>query len=131
MAAKDTYTVIYERDEDGWWVASVEKVPGCLTQGKSIKQASNRIVEALGLFLDAKKLAKAKLVHKLKLTPEVQAALDEMKAAKQRAVEEESRVRETAQKIARLLTKKFHLSVRDAGELLNLSHQRVHQLVEG
>ena len=54
-----------------------------------------------------------------------------MKAAKQRAADEESRARDTAQKVARLLTTKFHLSVRDAGELLKLSHQRVHQLVEG
>lgn len=47
-----TYTVDYERDEDGWWVASVREVPGCHTQGHSHPEARARIREALGLFVD-------------------------------------------------------------------------------
>src|SRR6266849_4907722 len=46
-----TYTVIYERDEDGWWVASVKEVRGCHTQGRSIQQAEARIRDALSLFV--------------------------------------------------------------------------------
>lgn len=41
------YTVRYERDEEGWWVARVLEVDGCITQGKSIEQARERIREAL------------------------------------------------------------------------------------
>ena len=47
-----TYTVIYERDEDGWWVAEVPEVPGCHTQGCTIEQARERILDALSLYAD-------------------------------------------------------------------------------
>ena len=45
-----TYAVIYERDEDGWWVADVPGVPGCHTQGRTIEQARERILDALTLY---------------------------------------------------------------------------------
>jgi len=45
------YTVRYERDETGWWVASIPSVKGCHTQATSIQQARKRIREALGLFI--------------------------------------------------------------------------------
>jgi predicted RNase H-like HicB family nuclease len=44
--------VAYERDESGWWVASVRGVRGCHTQGRTVDEARRRIVEALGLFVD-------------------------------------------------------------------------------
>jgi predicted RNase H-like HicB family nuclease len=47
-----TYTVIYERDEDGWWVADVPEVAGCHTQGSTIEQARERILDALSLYDD-------------------------------------------------------------------------------
>ena len=47
-----TYRVIYERDEDGWWVAEVAEVPGCHTQGSTIEQARLRILDALSLYSD-------------------------------------------------------------------------------
>src|ERR1700716_316638 len=31
-----TYRVAYERDESGWWVASVRGVRGCHTQGRTV-----------------------------------------------------------------------------------------------
>jgi predicted RNase H-like HicB family nuclease len=51
-AAMKTYTVIYERDEEGWWVAEVPEVPGCYTQGRTIEQARERILDALSLYVD-------------------------------------------------------------------------------
>jgi predicted RNase H-like HicB family nuclease len=42
----------YERDEAGWWVASVRKVRGCHTQGRTVDEARRRIREALELFVD-------------------------------------------------------------------------------
>lgn len=47
-----TYTVIYERDEDGWWVAEAPEAPGCHTQGRTIEQARERILDALSLYAD-------------------------------------------------------------------------------
>ena len=48
-AMASTYQVELERDERGWWAASVPAVPGAHTQGRSIAQAMNRIREALSL----------------------------------------------------------------------------------
>src|SRR5207249_12229490 len=51
-----TYRVAYERDESGWWVASVRGVRGCHTQGRTVDEARRRIVEAMELFVaDARK----------------------------------------------------------------------------
>lgn len=53
MAAQmKTYTVVYERDEEDWWVAEVPEVPGCHTQGRTIEQARDRILDALSLYAD-------------------------------------------------------------------------------
>lgn len=42
----------FERDEDGWWVATVADVPGCRAQGKTVEEARERLREALALFVD-------------------------------------------------------------------------------
>jgi len=44
------YSVDYELDQSGWWVASVHEIAGCHTQGRTIEQARERIREALLLF---------------------------------------------------------------------------------
>jgi predicted RNase H-like HicB family nuclease len=47
-----SYHVTYERDESGWWVASVRGLRGCHTQGRTVDEARRRIVEAMELFVD-------------------------------------------------------------------------------
>src|SRR5712691_381184 len=46
-----TYRIAYERDESGWWVASVRGVRGCHTQGRTVDEARRRTVEAMELFV--------------------------------------------------------------------------------
>lgn len=46
------YGVHYEPAGDGWWLARVPAVDGCLTQGASVAQARERVREALSLFVD-------------------------------------------------------------------------------
>ena len=41
------YTVTYERDEDGYVVASVPALPGCHSQGASVEEAGRNIREAM------------------------------------------------------------------------------------
>jgi predicted RNase H-like HicB family nuclease len=45
------YTVRFERDEGGQWIATVPRVRGCHTHGRSLDEARKRIREALGLFV--------------------------------------------------------------------------------
>lgn len=46
------FNVIFEQDEDGYFVASVPSIPGCYTQGKTLAEAKKRISEVIKLCLD-------------------------------------------------------------------------------
>src|ERR1044072_1643471 len=119
------YTVQYERDEDGVWVASVREVKGCHTQGRSIAQARTRIREALALFV--KDAAKAELVDDIKMAGELRRQLVELAKAREAATREQ----EKAAALTRHLAKKLaaDMSRRDVGEVLGLTGQRVQQFL--
>ena len=51
---KREFTVIIERDEEGYFVAEVPELPGCHTQAKSLDALMNRVKEAIGLCLEEK-----------------------------------------------------------------------------
>jgi predicted RNase H-like HicB family nuclease len=44
--------VVIERDEEGYYVASVPQIPGCHTQAKSLDEVTKRIREAVELCLE-------------------------------------------------------------------------------
>lgn len=46
------YTVLIERDEDGWLVSEVVELPGCHTQAKSMDQLLERTKEAIKAYLE-------------------------------------------------------------------------------
>jgi predicted RNase H-like HicB family nuclease len=46
------FNVIIEKDEDGYFVASVPNLRGCHTQAKSLDQLMERIKEAIELCLE-------------------------------------------------------------------------------
>ena len=46
------FKVIIEKDEDGYFVASVPSIPGCHTQAKSMSQLMERVKDAIGLCLE-------------------------------------------------------------------------------
>lgn len=46
------FDVVIERDAEGYFVASVPALPGCHTQARSLDEVSERIKEAIGLYLD-------------------------------------------------------------------------------
>jgi predicted RNase H-like HicB family nuclease len=46
------FTVIVERDSEGYYVASVPSLPGCHTQAKSLDELMIRIREAIDANLD-------------------------------------------------------------------------------
>jgi predicted RNase H-like HicB family nuclease len=126
MAQAMTYRVIYRRDESGWWVATVPAVRGCHTQGRTIRQARERIREALALFVTGAE--RAELGEEIRLPARVRSLLERQRAARERAEAEQDRAQAATREAVRRLTRDVGLSVRDAGELLGLSHQRVQQL---
>jgi predicted RNase H-like HicB family nuclease len=46
------FSVIIERDEEGWFVATVPGLRGCHTQAKSLDQLVERVKEAIELCLE-------------------------------------------------------------------------------
>ena len=54
-AAKRQFSVVVERDSEGYYVASVPEIPGCHTQARSLDQLQKRIREAISLCLEVEK----------------------------------------------------------------------------
>lgn len=52
---KAKFNVLVERDEDGYYVASVPSLPGCHTQAKSLDDLIERAKEAIELYLEVEK----------------------------------------------------------------------------
>ncbi len=126
---KKTYTVVYERDEDGWWIVEVKEIQGCRSDGRTILEARRRIRQALELFdVDPEAV---KLVDDIRLPALVRRALALAKEARERAESAQEEASSTATAAVKALTKDVGLSVRDAGDLIGLSYQRVHQLAHG
>lgn len=47
------YTILIEKDEDGWLVSEVVELPGCHTQGRTMDQLLERTREAIRAYLEA------------------------------------------------------------------------------
>ena len=121
------YHVVYERDESGWWVASVRELRGCHTQGRTVDEARRRIREAMELFVvDA---LSARVVDEVKLPAAATKAIRAYATLRKRAAAEDRRASAAARRAVRLLQSgKLKMSARDAARVLGISHQRVHQL---
>ncbi len=127
--AVKTYRVAYERDELGWWVASVRGVRGCNTQGRTVGEARRRIVEALELFVDSARTAT--IVDDVKLPTGAARAVRAYATLRKKAEREDRRAGLAARRAVRMLRGgRLKMSARDAARLLGLSHQRVHQLTQ-
>lgn len=48
----ERFTAVFQRDGD-WWIGFVEELPGANTQGKTLDEARENLVEAIHLVLDA------------------------------------------------------------------------------
>ena len=120
------HIVRYRRDSTGTWLVTVPSVPGCHTYGRTLEQARARIVEALSLFLDDG--VRVELVDRVSLPTEARVILQRVKRTRTRAAVEQQKASEATTTAVRYLTRTLGLSTRDAGKLLELSHQRVQQL---
>jgi predicted RNase H-like HicB family nuclease len=52
VKSKRKFTVVIERDEDGFYVATVPALPGCHTQARSLDTLMKRVREVVALCLE-------------------------------------------------------------------------------
>ena len=103
-------------------------IPDKLAAAKKINEFLQAVVPhlAAGFDVDPKKV---RMVRRFELPKEALKAVERTAEARKRAeaeqVHAQSVVREAARRLAKL-----GVSLRDAGELLGLSHQRVQQLLQ-
>jgi predicted RNase H-like HicB family nuclease len=55
MKTKRTFTVVIERDEEGYLVATVPSLRGCHTQAKSLDTLMKRVHEVIALCIEKDK----------------------------------------------------------------------------
>ncbi len=126
MVAEMTYRAVYEREPDGRWTVAIPKVKGCHTYGRTIEQARDRIREALGLFVD--NAGTAEIEDDVRMPAAVKGAVRNARQMRQKLETARVQVSAAEQRAVRYLRKNMKLGHRDAGSILGLSHQRVHQL---
>ena len=127
MTSTKTYTAIYDRDaDDNAWNVCIKGLAGCQTYGRSIRQAQSRIREALALWLDTDS---AQLRVRDQFPPALASVADDVVRARSAAERAGAKAQQQTVEAVKSLTD-LGLSRRDAAELLGLSHQRVHQLLE-
>ena len=49
------YTAVIEKTENGWYVAQCEQMPEALTQGRTIEEAEENLIDAIQLLLEDEK----------------------------------------------------------------------------
>lgn len=53
MKKEYSYSVFYEADPEGGFVAIVPALPGCHTQGETLEEAEKNIQEAIAVYLES------------------------------------------------------------------------------
>jgi len=122
------YAAVVERDpESGWWLGTIEPthsdLRGMTTQAKTLPTLRRRVREMLGLEAADADEAEIEFRYSGKA---IRFALSAREKAKKAA--QVHRSAQEAQRAAARALVKAGIGVRDASELLGVSHQRVQQL---
>ena len=125
---RKTYTARCQRSGD-WWAISVPELRGVHTQARRLEKAEAMVRDAIAVFLDVPSDS-----FDVRIEPVLPREL-QGKVGRGRKVRGEAEVlpREAAiasAEVAADLVQTAHLTVRDAGRVLGLSHQRITQLLK-
>lgn len=121
-----TYTVTAER-AGAWWAITVDELPGVFSQARRLDRVEAMAREAIGLLLNVP-YDSFDLIVCEKLTLDVQQAVTEVFEARAKAIAGQQVASERSRVAVRTLAD-LGLAQRDIGRLLDLSHQRVAQLL--
>ena len=126
MTRPRNYVAVYERDpESVAWLVHINGIPGCLTYGRTLRQAEIRIREALAVWLDRDPDG---LEISSEWPPELEEVATKVSQARRNAAASAQAAGATMAKAAKKLDR-MGLSRRDTADVLGISHQRVQQLL--
>lgn len=125
-AMRQTYTVRVRPDE-GWWAIRVDELPGVFSQAKRLERVESMARDAIAELLEVPPDS-FDLIVRERLTPEAERLLGEARAARAEASERQQVASEAVRRAVRSLAR-LGLPQRDIGRLLDISHQRVGQLM--
>ncbi len=125
---RKTYTARCQRSGD-WWAISVPEVRGVHTQARRLEKAEAMVRDAIALFLDVPSDS-----FDVRIEPVLPRDL-QGKVGRARKVRGEAEILQheaaiASAEVAADLVQTAHLTVRDAGRVLGLSHQRITQLLK-
>ncbi len=124
---KSRYTVSAERHGD-WWAITIDELRGVFSQARRLTQVESMARDAISLFLEVP-ADSFDLSVREKLTPDAERVVAAAKTARAAAIAHQEVASERSRAAARTLAEQG-LPQRDIGRLLDLSHQRVAQLLE-
>jgi predicted RNase H-like HicB family nuclease len=127
VKTKKTYSAKAVRS-GGWWAITIPQLKGVHSQARRLDQAADMAREAVALFLDVPPDSFEVEVVPV-LPPEVQADVDRARSVRGQAEELQREAATATARAARKLVKGARLTVREAGQILGVSHQRVAQLL--
>jgi predicted RNase H-like HicB family nuclease len=122
-----TYSAKAVRSGD-WWAITIAELKGVHSQARRLDQAEAMAREAIGLFLDVPMNSFDVTVIPV-LPAAVQADVDKARAVRGEAEERQREATKANVRAARELVKGTKLTVREAGQILGVSHQRIAQLL--
>jgi predicted RNase H-like HicB family nuclease len=125
---RKTYTARCERAGD-WWAISVPELRGVHTQARRLQGVEATVRDAIALFLNVRPDS-----FEVRIEPVLPREL-QRKVGRVRKVRDEAEVLQrqatiVSAEVAADLVHRAHLTVRDAGRVLGVSHQRVAQLLK-
>src|SRR5437870_1406321 len=125
---RKTYTARCQRSGD-WWAISVPDLRGVRTQPRRLENAEAMVRDAIALFLDVPSDAFDVRIEPV-LPRDLQGKVGRARKARGEAEVLQREAAIASAEIAADLVQTAHLTVRDAGRVLGLSHQRITQLLK-
>jgi predicted RNase H-like HicB family nuclease len=128
MVGLREFTAVFERDDDGYWLVELKEEPRAHSYGRTLAKAREHIVDATALWFEVAP-NDLNIVDDVRLPAPVKATLELARREREHAQAAQEPAAGATRETARALVKDGRLSVRDAADVLGLSHQRVQQLL--